>query len=60
MRLVKMEPFLTHTHTDRKREREGETRKLKEMSLLLEGGMWGTVPEQFWGKPGLFVSWPGG
>ena len=55
-----MEPFLTHTHTDRKREREGETRKLKEMSLLLEGGMWGTVPEQFWGKPGLFVSWPGG
>lgn len=22
--------------------------------------MLGTVPEQFWGKPGLFVSWPGG
>ena len=19
----------------------------------------GTVPEQFWGKPGFFVSWPG-
>ena len=50
MKLVKMEPFLTL----RERERERETRKLKEMSLLLGRGAVGNCPRAVLGKTWVF------